>query len=326
MAQRDLRFSVVMPAYDAAATIDAAIVSVLRQTVRDFELIVVDDGSTDGTLDRVRLLQADGRVTLLEQANSGPAAARNAGIAVARAPIVSVIDSDDLWLPTYLEVMGSALNRDPRAGFAYTDAWVLDDARGLVARRTAMSGQRPPSPTPPDPKRFLLELLDRNFVYTSASIPREVLVEVGGYDERFRYGEDFELWLRIVESGRHAIRVSGDLAIHRTSPSSLTADVRRFYEGICVVYATIAREHQLDPEEEAVALRRLAWWHLQLARLDDRSRRAHLVAFARRARALLRSHRQWLKHPPSVVAETLENCGITRQEKLMALTNPGVLL
>jgi glycosyltransferase involved in cell wall biosynthesis len=322
MAQPDPQFSVLMPAHDAAATIDAAIVSVLRQTVRDFELIVIDDGSTDDTVERVRRLQTDRRVMLLEQPNAGPAAARNAGIAVSRAPIVSVIDSDDLWLPTYLEIMGSALQRDPRAGFAYTDAWVLDDARCLVARETAMSGQRPPSPVPTDPKDFLLELLDRNFVYTSASIPRNVLAEVGGYDERFRYGEDFELWLRIIESGRHAVRVSGDLGVHRTRTSSLTSDVRRFYQGICEVYGAIAREHKLDAEERAIALRRVDSWSQQLARLDDPSGRARLLAAAKQTRALMRSRRQWLKHPPAVVAQTLENCGITKQEKLTAFTDP----
>jgi GT2 family glycosyltransferase len=207
-----------------------------------------------------------------------------------------------------LEVMGSALARDPRAGFAYTDAWILDSARSRVARKTAMSGQRPPNPPPNDRHDFLLELLDRNFVYTSTTIPRRVVTEVGGYDERFRYGEDFELWVRIIESGRHAVRVSGNLAIHRISPSSLTSDLRRYYQGISDVYRTMVIEHDLDPAGRAVAMRRQAWWSRQRALLDDRRPRARLVAAARRAREPLRASRRWLKHPPSVVVETLQSC------------------
>jgi glycosyltransferase involved in cell wall biosynthesis len=311
MTPRAPLFSVVMPAYNAAATIDAAVASVLRQTVRDFELIVVDDGSTDDTGERVRRLQADGRVTLLEQLNAGPAAARNAGIAVARAPIVSVIDSDDLWLPTYLEVMGSTLADDPGAGFAYTDAWVFDETHRLVGRQTAMAGQRPPHPVPADPKAFLLELLDRNFIYTSTSIRRDVLDAVGGYDERFLYGEDYELWVRIVGAKRNAVRVPGNLAVHRTRPSSLTSDVRRFYEGICEVYGAIAQEHDLDPAERAVALRRLESWRREVARLDERGPNVLLRTAARRTRSRLFSHRRWMKHLPPAVADALRHSGLT---------------
>jgi glycosyltransferase involved in cell wall biosynthesis len=310
MTPRTPLFSVIMPAYDAGATIDAAVTSVLRQTVRDFELIIVDDGSTDDTRERVQRLQADERVALLEQANAGPAAARNAGIAVARAPIVSVIDSDDLWLPTYLEVMGCALANDPEAGFAYTDAWVFDETHRLVGRRSAMSGQRPPHPVPTDPNAFLIELLDRNFIYTSTSIPRNVLTAVGGYDERLLYGEDYELWVRIVGTRRNAVRVPGNLAVHRTRPSSLTSDVRRFYEGICQVYATIAQEHDLEPAEHAVALKRLDWWRREVARLDEPSPAVQFRTGARRTRSLMLSRRRWLKHPPPAVADALRQCGI----------------
>ena len=312
-----------MPAYNAATTIAAAVTSVLRQTVKDFELIVVDDGSSDDTFERLSPLQADARLTVIQQPNRGPAAARNAGIDASGAPIVSVIDSDDLWLPTYLEVMGTALARDPAAGFAYTDAWIFDETHHLVARRTAMSGQRPPNPPPSDSRAFLLELLDRNFVYTSASVPRKVLSDVGFYDERFRYGEDFELWLRIIESERHAVRVSGDLAIHRIRSSSLTSDVRSFYEGICDVYATIADEHALDPVARAVVLKRLAVWRREVVRLDERSRSARLIAAARLVRDAILSHRRWLKHPPHAVAETLDRCGITGEETRMPFIDPS---
>jgi len=97
-----------MPAYNAGRTIEAAVKSVLRQTMTNFELIVIDDGSRDDTVDRLSAFRDDPRVKVLHQANAGPSAARNAAIEVASAPVVSVIDSDDLWVPTYLEAMEKA--------------------------------------------------------------------------------------------------------------------------------------------------------------------------------------------------------------------------
>jgi glycosyltransferase involved in cell wall biosynthesis len=305
------RFSVVMPAYNAEATIVAAVRSVLHQSVAELELIVVDDGSTDETVPRLRTAFDDERLSLIEQQNAGPAAARNAGIALARASVVSVIDSDDLWLPNYLEVMGAALDAEPEAGFAYTDAWLYDENRRRVARRSAMSGQRPPDRPPHDPRELLLELLQRNFIYTSASIRRTVLTEVGGYDERFRYGEDFELWLRILEAGHRAVRVRGNLAVHRRTTTSLTADLRRYYQGISDVYAAVAREHDLVPTERAVATHEQHWWEDQRARLDDAGFRRSLERRARNVVARLRDRRRWLEHPPAGVAETLKACGVT---------------
>ena len=134
----DPRFTVVMPAYNAAGTIESAVGSVLRQTIKEFELIIVDDGSTDDTLARLERFAGDPRVHVVSQPNRGPGAARNTAIGLARGAIVSMLDSDDLWLPTYLAAMDEALRTEVDSGFAYTDAWVLGDA-GRIAARTAMS-------------------------------------------------------------------------------------------------------------------------------------------------------------------------------------------
>ena len=139
------RFTVVIAAFNAARTIGSSIRSVLRQTEQDFEVIVVDDGSTDETAEAVGTFSGDSRIRLIGQPNRGPAAARNTGLKAARSTYVSMLDADDLWLPDYLEVMGGALDEDPRRGFAYTDAWVLEDETRKVRRRSAMSYQRPPA-------------------------------------------------------------------------------------------------------------------------------------------------------------------------------------
>src|SRR2546423_604804 len=154
-----VRFTVVIPAFNAAGTIESAIRSVLAQTERAFELVVVDDGSTDETAERARFFASDPRVRVFTQRNRGPAAARNTGIAAGTAEYVSMLDADDLWLPEYLDVMGGALDRTPEAAFAYTDAWVVDDDAKKVKRKSAMSYQRPPKSVS-DARTFFLLLLE----------------------------------------------------------------------------------------------------------------------------------------------------------------------
>ena len=111
------RLSVVTPAFNAEATIDTCVASVRAQTNPDLELIVVDDGSSDGTVDAVeRQAARDPRVRLLRQENAGPSRARNAGIAAARAPLVGFLDSDDAWLPpTRRRSERASRRRRPRA-------------------------------------------------------------------------------------------------------------------------------------------------------------------------------------------------------------------
>jgi len=152
-------FSIAMPAYNTGKTIDAAIESVLRQTRGDFELIVVDDGSTDDTVARVERYLGDARISLVRQSNAGPSAARNTAIAQAVGEYVSFLDSDDLWLPRYLEVMGATLEANPRAAAAFTDAWVLNDEIKRIARSTVMAPWQPPT-IPTEPSMFLRALLE----------------------------------------------------------------------------------------------------------------------------------------------------------------------
>jgi glycosyltransferase involved in cell wall biosynthesis len=217
-------FTVVMPAYNAEATIAAAIESVLAQTHDDWELVIVNDGSTDDTYAVIHAYLNDPRVRALGQPNRGLSAARNAAIAAGRAPLVSMLDSDDLWLPTYLEEMAAALAADPTAAFAYTDAWMLDDRTRRIHRASAMAYQDPPDPPPADADALLAELVLRNFVFTSATVRRRVLDEVGGYRPGLSAAEDYELWLRIAAHGYRAARVPGRLAVYRRRPGSLSRD------------------------------------------------------------------------------------------------------
>jgi glycosyltransferase involved in cell wall biosynthesis len=303
----DVRFSVVVAAYNAARTVGSAIRSVLAQTRQDFEVIVVDDGSTDGTAGRVAGF-SDERIRVVTQPNQGPSAARNTGVGAAGGTYVSMLDADDLWLPEYLEVMGGALDADPGAAFAYTDAWVLDDETGKVRRDSAMSYQRPPA-TVPDARAFYLLLLETNFVYTSVTARRAVLEAVGGYDETLRTGEDWDLWLRIARRGERAVRPPGLLAVHRQRHGSLASDGVTMTRNVCEVYRRLAADTTADDEVRELARRQLDRWEKTLRRLEEPTARVRVraAAGALKRRALRR--RLWLDRRPEAVERTLEAVG-----------------
>ncbi|HEX3911704.1 MAG TPA: glycosyltransferase family A protein [Solirubrobacteraceae bacterium] len=252
-----MTFSVVIAAYEAASTVGGAIESVLAQTREDFEAVVVDDGSRDQTAAVVEAIAAeDPRVKLHRQPNGGPSAARNRGIAESGGELVSMLDSDDLWLPGYLAEMGGALEADPDAGFAYTEAWELEEASGRFLKATAMARQQPPAETLPH-ERFLAELMKRNFVYNAVTVRRSVLDQVGVYDTGMTHGEDYELWLRFAISGFRAVRVPGPLAIKRDSVVSLSSDDAAMAAGVRQVYEAVLRRHPATPEVRSLAEARL---------------------------------------------------------------------
>jgi glycosyltransferase involved in cell wall biosynthesis len=217
------RFSIVIAAFNAERTIGAAVRSVLAQTTGEFEVIVVDDGSNDGTASVVGGI-GDPRVSVLLQENAGPAAARNAGIAASSGEYVGFLDSDDLLLPDYLGSMAAAFARAPNAGFAYTDAYVFESGSGRVRRDSAMAGMHPPAPPPGERDAFLLELLKRNFVYVAATVPRRVLDAVGGFDESLVGVADYDLWLRIVVAGYPAAWAPGLHALYRSHSAQMSGD------------------------------------------------------------------------------------------------------
>lgn len=288
-------FSVVMPAYNAAQTISAAIESVLAQSRGDFELIVVDDGSTDETAACVEPYLRDQRVTLIAQPNRGQASARNAAIAAASGVYVSLLDSDDLWLPEYLDLMSSRLQDDPSAAVAYTDAWVLDDETRKVARTTAATPWLPPI-VPTDPARFFRALLELgNFVFVGTTIRREVFGDVGLFRVGVDGSEDYELWLRIAAHGYGFVRVDSPLAIYRRRPGQMTADGAGMERSATEVFRIVAEEYDIPDH-----LRELARQKLPLTRFPPRRPRRVPRLLKPPYRVLSRLRHFYLRPPKQV--------------------------
>lgn len=175
------RVSVIIPVFNAARTIEQAIDSVRAQTFTDFEIIVVDDGSTDGSMEIIR--RYGGAVKLLQQQNRGPSAARNLAISNSSGESLGFLDGDDWWKPEFLATMLAALERDPQAVMAYCDLQLVDSLGRPFPTALRLSDGHAPT---------VQEMLDRLWpiVPSGVVIRRAALDAVGGYPEPLRAFED----------------------------------------------------------------------------------------------------------------------------------------
>lgn len=193
--------SVIIPAYNAGEFIVATLQSVVAQTYGNLEIIVVDDGSTDRTVQlveefRPKLVAPALALTLIEQPNGGPSRARNAAIEAARGEFIAFLDADDLWQPETLARMVAAMEQHPQCGLVFGDASSFDASGTLTPSVFAKSGRPPLSPDGCVEKPFNA-LLENNFILTGAVLMRKTcLLETGCFDETIRYGEDAGVWLR----------------------------------------------------------------------------------------------------------------------------------
>ncbi|MFO1412791.1 MAG: glycosyltransferase [Burkholderiales bacterium] len=213
--------SVVVPCYNAERWVAGTLASVLAQDSPVHEVIVVDDGSTDRSTAVIR--ERFPGVTVVQQANSGVAAARNAGIRRASGQWIAFVDADDYWLPGKLSAQREVLRADPSARMACT-AWQVwpsaaetPDEATLQGLRQADTGQwRGPSGW------IYADLLLDCHVWTSTVlVHRSLLDEIGLFDPGLRIGEDYDLWLRAARV-TPILRVPRPLALYRMHPGSLT--------------------------------------------------------------------------------------------------------
>lgn len=214
--------SVVVPCFNAQRYIVGALRSVYSQAGVPLEVIVVDDGSTDGSVDTVR--QNFPAVTLLQQPNAGVAAARNAGLAAARGRWVAFIDADDYWLAGKLQTQLRLLAAHPEARLACAPwhVWFSDEPEapahwhaGQVPAECRVFGERGDG-------WIYTELLLGCTVWTSTVVAdRMLLAEAGGFDTELKVGEDYDLWLRLSRLTPF-VRANQPLALYRQHPDSLT--------------------------------------------------------------------------------------------------------
>jgi GT2 family glycosyltransferase len=272
--------SVVVPACNAEGVLAEALQSVRQQTYPGYEVIVVDDGSTDRT-DEIALgfCREDSRFKLIRQANAGSAVARNTALKNAAGELITFLDADDLWLPTKLESQIRLWRSDPRANLIFTNYWIWNGQEDRFPR------YRNAKKFPEGDVSFLHR--ENAFGTSTVMIPRETLEKAGPFDPELRGAQDWDLWLRISETGMRARGVREPQARYRIWSGNITADrvknatyavrvmekavarnpsaarLRRYRRGLCMARARLelARVHglmQQSPGEVPQAVLR-AW-------------------------------------------------------------------
>lgn len=221
--QRVIMFSVIIPNYNQEKYIRSAIQSVLEQTCRDFEIIVVDDGSTDQS--KAIIDEFGEQVRYLWQENQGLAGARNTGIRAARGEYIALLDADDIWLPGYLEKIKALIEQHPGAVVFYTAAFCMDQQGRPLTQKLGL-----PVRDVSDREKLYQSLLRGNYIIPSTvTIRKDVIVEAGLFDPTLRSCEDIDLWLRIAQE--NSFVGTGDCLIrYRLHPASLSKNSQKMIQ------------------------------------------------------------------------------------------------
>ncbi len=241
------RVCVIVPAYGVAHLVGEALDSLLAQTMTDWECLVIDDGAPDDVAGAVAPFLDDSRIRFLHTENHGVSAARNRAVAETSAPLIALLDGDDLFRPVYLRVMCDLLESDPGIRLATCDARIF----GAVSRErncvTAKQGSG-------DGLRgSLADVLDRSFnVYIGTTFRRADFDAIGGFDTSMAQSEDFDLWVRLMLLGGHARYADSVLGDYRVRPGSASANAGRMLLGNIKVYEKALRA--LEPGRCEIAL------------------------------------------------------------------------
>jgi glycosyltransferase involved in cell wall biosynthesis len=303
----DPLISVVTTAYNRAHTIGSTVDSVQAQTLTDFEhLIATDAGSSDDTAAVVdRLAEGDDRIRAIHHAHTNQPGGINIGLEKARGRYVCFIDSDDVMLPRYLELMTAPWRDDPELGFAYTDAWSMDDATKRIRRRTFLQLYEPRDVPLGTADQLLTALIDLNFISEESTARRDVIEAVGGFDETMTHSTDYDLWVRVLARGFRGTRVRGPLLLHRDSSDSLSKNTAALWECNRKIMGKLAGDLPVSDQIKGLARARIEQLDAGLQRLEHPSRGQRIITLVRRpvgrARRLLLDHRRHLQTPPAEI-------------------------
>lgn len=209
--------SLIIPAYNSQIDVGAAIAGALAQTYANKEVIVVNDGSRDGTR---RILEGFGDlIKVVDKPNGGVSSARNAGVAVAEGDYISFADADDVTLPGFLDAMMATLRAaGPGKWWVYSQAYFMS-AEGIDLRRPVVFGG------PFSPQEQRLAILQRNIAGPPASLVlAEMHREIGGFDESMRSPEDWDYWARAIFNGWSGVLQPKPFYLYRWTESSLSSN------------------------------------------------------------------------------------------------------
>ena len=208
--------SVVLPVYNAERYLREAVDSILAQTFTDFELILINDGSTDGSGDICReYSQNDPRIVLIDRPNGGLVSALNDGIAKARAPLIARMDADDISMPERFACQYAHMMEHPNLAVLGSAIRLIDETGQITGL-----GSYPLSPT--EVKDALTSGWNCPVAHPVAMMKRDVVLDIGGYRAAFTHAEDYDLWLRLVERDQGIANLPQTLLNYRTHGTNVS--------------------------------------------------------------------------------------------------------
>jgi glycosyltransferase involved in cell wall biosynthesis len=238
---------VITCAYNAEAWIAQTLQSIFAQTYTSYEVIVVDDGSTDRTADIVRRFEG---CVLISQPNRGLGAARNAGIAGSRGELIAQLDADDLWFPTALAALVPAFD-DPAVGVACADVLIWDEKTPWDRCPRYWQYYRPPA----GDAAAWPQLIQENFVPTVTSVIRRSLLDrIGVFDERLSGFDDYDMWLRATLAGAKIRCVEQVLGVYRIRGGSLSANLGAKLDATLRIYEKMLSTGNLTAQQRRLVL------------------------------------------------------------------------
>jgi glycosyltransferase involved in cell wall biosynthesis len=232
--------SVVVPAYNCAGLIPETLASLLAQDYPSIEIVVVNDGSTDGTL---ALLRTYGeRIRVIDQPNAGAPGARNRGIMAASGDFVCFCDSDDIWASTKISDQVTYLNDHPQVGMLYCDWYVWEpDSHGAFAIPEGFGELADRQAIVPELSGWIYHklLLDCVCLTSSVMFRKSILTQVGAFDPAFWNGDDYDYWIRTSRITEiHKLRAK--LVLYRILPNSVARTPTRVHYEYLIVQKAIA--------------------------------------------------------------------------------------
>lgn len=257
------RVAVIVPAYGVAHLLGEALDSLLAQTLTDWECVVVDDGAPDDVAGAVAPYLSDPRIHFLATENGGVSRARNRAIAATRAPLVALLDGDDLFRPDYLAQTVAALDADTTVRLVTCNARIFGAVP--VERLCFITKQG----TSDGLHGSLADVIDRSFgVYIGTTFRRADFDAIGGFDTAMAQSEDFDLWVRLMVRGGRARHLDAVLGDYRVRPNSASANAARMllgnikvYEKARVILPAVQPEHAVLDRMIAQSRAALAFEH-----------------------------------------------------------------
>jgi len=233
------RVSVIIPTFNCARYLGRAIDTALGQTYKDYEILVIDDGSTDETSELIG--QYDGKIRYFYQSNKGVSCARNLALSEANGEFFAYLDADDMWYPQKLEAQVAFLDRHRDCGLVHSEVSVIDEMDHVLHLQfNHESGRKVPQ------GHCVRDLLRQNHIKAPTVLERRDCIErAGTFDERLNGTEDYLHWIVVAMEGSAFGYIAEPLAMYRWRQGNLSNNVRRMNEDVERIFGIILKEKSL---------------------------------------------------------------------------------